>query len=335
MLVRGIYRNTFFTDYKVTERLDNKVAIVTGANVGIGKVTAFELAKAGAHVILASRSAEKTAEAIADINQQLESIAKSGSGSGNGSSQKVGSVEFMKLDLASFASIRQFVKQFHSRVMPLHLLVCNAGLAGVRGPTADGLDMIYGTNHIGHVLLTVLLLPKIQSPDKDIRARVVFVASEAHYFTDTIDYDRITEPVMTGWLPAVDEYAMSKLAMVMFGQELARSLSQSPVPLDHQIGVYVVHPGVVASDVWRNAPFPIRGIVTRLMLSEEQGATCTLYAATSGAVVGKEGGYFEFCKETDKNPVTEDESVVDMCWKHSLQVAKLSPKELAAAHLVL
>ncbi|KAI8869219.1 NAD(P)-binding protein [Ramicandelaber brevisporus] len=324
MLARGIYRNGHHSDYKVTDRLDGKVAIVTGANVGIGKVTALELAKAGAHVILASRSADKTAAAINDINATLEAIAKTGA--------KVGSVEFLKLDLASFASIRQFVEEFKSKGLPLHLLVNNAGLGGLRGKTEDGLDLIYGTNHVGHVLLTALLLPKIRetiAAEDDIRARVVFVASEAHYFADNIDYNRVTNPILSGVLPAVEEYSMSKLAMVLFGQELARILGTSP----DTIGVYIVHPGVVASDVWRSAPFPIRGLVTKLMLNEEQGAMCTLYATTSSEVIGKEGKYFEFCKETHTNKKTGDQKAVEECWKHSLEVAKLTADELSAAHI--
>src|ERR1022692_328896 len=132
--------------------LKGKTALVTGANTGIGRVTAIELAKQGARVVLACRSEEKTQPVIAEIGAD--------------------NVDFLHLDLADLASVRASADAFLARGEPLALLINNAGLAGAHGQTRDGFELGFGTNHVGHYLFTRLLLPALERAEE---ARVATV----------------------------------------------------------------------------------------------------------------------------------------------------------------
>ena len=126
-------------------KMTGKVAIITGANTGIGRETAKELAREGAHVFLACRSRDKTQPVLDEINSQIRDANQ-------------GKAEFLPLDLGSFDSVRQCVDLFLQKNLPLHLLVNNAGLAGAKGMTESGFEMTFGVCHMGHFLLTNLLL---------------------------------------------------------------------------------------------------------------------------------------------------------------------------------
>src|SRR5579859_3456018 len=151
--------------------LEGKTALVTGANTGIGKVTAIELAKRGAHVVLACRSEEKTRPVLAEIGE--------------------GKAEFVPIDLADLRSVRACAEAFLARGTPLSLLVNNAGLAGAHGQTKDGFELAFGTNHVGHYLFTRLLMPALECAGE---ARVVTVASHGHYRAPGIDWEAIRQP---------------------------------------------------------------------------------------------------------------------------------------------
>ncbi|HEX7479606.1 MAG TPA: SDR family NAD(P)-dependent oxidoreductase, partial [Polyangiales bacterium] len=228
--------------------LRGRVALVTGANTGIGLVTARELARQGAHVFIACRSAERARPALAAIAAD------------SGSSE----VELLSLDLSDLASVRQCARSFLERGLPLHLLINNAGLAGTRGATKSGFELAFGVNHVGHFLLTELLLERIRS---SAPARIVTVASQAHYRAKGIDWDAVRKPTRS--ITGVPEYGVSKLANVLFSAELGRRLQGSGVT------TYSLHPGVVATDVWRSVPWPFRWLVTHNLLSPEQGAATT------------------------------------------------------------
>jgi len=139
----------------------DRVALITGGNVGIGRVTAVELAKAGCQVVIAGRSLERTQPVLDEIKAMLPHKP----------------AVFLPLNLASLASVRACAEQFEALRLPLHLLVNNAGIAGVRGLTSDGFEMMFGVNHMGHFLLTQLLLPTLQTSGP---SRVVTVSSRAH-----------------------------------------------------------------------------------------------------------------------------------------------------------
>lgn len=167
----------------------------------------------------------------------------------------------------------------------MHALINNAGLAGQRGLTASGFELAFGTNHVGPFLFTGLLLGRLRA---SAPARVVTVSSEAHYGPSGIDWDAVRQPTATrtGW----PEYGVSKLANVLHSQELGRRLAGSAVT------TYALHPGVIASDVWRRVPWPIRPLIKLRMGSVQDGARTPLYCAASPDVAGDSGLYDEDCR---------------------------------------
>ena len=269
--------------------LAGRSIVVTGANTGIGRVTAEKLAARGAKVVLACRDEERTAPVLAAIRAAG------------------GEASFEALDLADLGSVRACAKRLLDADQPLHVLVNNAGLAGKRGVTKDGFELTFGTNHLGHFLFTVLLAPLLQ---KAASARIVNVASKAHYSAKTIDFAAIRQPTRS--LTGLDEYAVSKLANVLFTRELARRLGRSGV---HS---YALHPGVVASDAWRSVPWGFRSLIKLFMLSNEQGAATTLYCATSPAVAAHDGRYYDACKERTPSKVALDDDLAKRLWEESV-----------------
>jgi NAD(P)-dependent dehydrogenase (short-subunit alcohol dehydrogenase family) len=270
--------------------ISGRVALVTGANTGIGLVTARELARRGAHVFLACRSASRAQPALDAIR----------AASGN---QKV---EALALDLGDFASVRQCAYAFLARGLPLHLLVNNAGLAGSRGFTASGFELAFGVNHMGHFLLTQLLLERLKA---SAPARIVTVASRAHTRTDGIDWNALRQPTRTR--TAIHEYAVSKLANVWFSAELGRRLAGSGVT------TYALHPGVVASDVWRSVPWPFRSLIKLRMISTEEGAKTSLYCATAPQCAGESGLYYDKCRVRPASSLGQDTTLARELWQRS------------------
>ncbi len=272
--------------------LSGRVALVTGANTGIGLVTARELAARGAQVFIACRSAERARPA-------LEQIRAAG-----GQEQ----IEALALDLGDFDSVRQCAQSFLARGLPLHLLVNNAGLAGTGGCTKSGFELAFGVNHMGHFLLTQLLLDRLMV---SAPARIVTVASRAHYRAPGIDWDAVRQPTRTRL--AVAEYGVSKLANVLFSAELGRRLAGSGVT------TYSLHPGVVASDVWRAVPWPLRPLIKLRMLSTEEGAATTLYCASAPEAALETGLYYDQCRARAPSTVAQDPVLAAELWQRSAQ----------------
>jgi retinol dehydrogenase 12 len=270
-------------------RVSEQTAVVTGANTGIGKATAEGLARVGWRVFVASRSAAKGEAAVSAIRAATGSE----------------SVFFLPLDLADLPSVRARADAFLARGEPLHVLVNNAGVAGVHGRTRQGFELTFGVNHLGHFLLTRLLLDRLVS---SAPSRIVTVASDAHYSAGGIDWEAVRRPARG--LTGMHEYAVSKLCNVLFSQELARRTAGTGV---HS---YALHPGVVASDIWRRVPWPVRPIVTRNMLSVEQGATTSLYCATSPSVAEDSGLFYQSCARRDPSPVATPELGAEL-WERS------------------
>jgi retinol dehydrogenase 12 len=267
--------------------------LVTGGNTGIGRATATALAAGGGRVYIASRSAEAGAAAVDAI--------KSAAGSQT--------VWLLPLDLASLASVRDCAAAFLARDEPLHVLVNNAGVGGQRGKTAEGFELHFGVNHLGHYALTMLLLDRLKASGSGTahRARVVTVASEAHYNAPGVDFDAVRRRTsFTGQR----EYAVSKLCNVLFTQELARRVGD--------VSSYALHPGVVASDIWRRVPWPARDIIKRRMLTVEQGAVTSVYCATSPAVAAESGLFYDKCAVRTPSRVATPE-LAELLWKHSTE----------------
>jgi retinol dehydrogenase-12 len=268
--------------------LSGQTFLVTGGNTGIGLATARALAARGGRVHIASRSPAKGQAAVAAI------------AAATGSDQ----VRFLALDLADLDSIRESAATFLALGEPLHVLINNAGVAGRRGLTKDGFELIFGVNHLGHFAFTTALLDCLISS----QARIVNVASDAHFQAPGIDFDRLRRPART--IAAIGEYAVSKLCNVLFTRELARRLAGTAVT------AYALHPGVVASDIWRRVPWPVRPLITRRMLTIDQGAQTSLYCATAAELTQVSGRYYEDCAEREPSPVATPELAARL-WQHS------------------
>lgn len=276
--------------------LDGKVALVTGANTGIGKVTACELARAGAHTILACRSQSRAQEAIDEI------IAETG--------VSPDKVEFLKLDLGSFANVRESAEAFLSMNLPLDILVNNAGLAGVKALTEDGFEIAFGVNHLGHFLFTLMIFERLLEPET---ARIVNVASRAHYRVDGLDFSKVR--TIAESTTGMTSYAYSKLANVLFTSELADRLEGK----DTGVTTYSLHPGVVASDIWRKVPGPLRWIVKLFMISNEEGAQTSLYCATSPDCANESGLYYDSSRVKKPSKAAHDKALAKELWEKSME----------------
>jgi NAD(P)-dependent dehydrogenase (short-subunit alcohol dehydrogenase family) len=269
--------------------LSGRTFLVTGANTGIGRATAADLAKRGGKVFVACRSAGKGRATAAEIT----------AATGNDA------VVFLPLDLADLASVRGCAAEFLARGEPLHVLINNAGVAGARGLTKDGFELGFGINHVGHFALTTALLDCLAA---SAPARVVTVASDAHYQAEGIDFDAVRRP--TASRTGLREYAVSKLANVLFAQELARRTEGRGVT------AYALHPGVVASDIWRRVPWPVRPLMKLRMLSTQQGAQTSLHCATVPELAAVSGRFYENCRERQPSAVATPE-LAGALWAHS------------------
>jgi retinol dehydrogenase 12 len=273
--------------------LAGKTFVITGANTGIGKITARELAKRGAHVILACRSADKTQPVIDELKRET----------GNDK------IEFVALDLSDLASVRRCADELLARNIPIHGLINNAGLAGSRGTTKDGFELTFGTNHLGHYLLTRLLLDRIKQSGP---ARIVNVASQSHYQAKGINWDALRKKTKSR--TGLPEYAVSKLSNVLFTKELARRLEGTNVT------TYALHPGVVATDVWRRVPSPVRWVMKKFMVTPEEGAQTSIRCATDPALASETGRYYDRDgKERKPNKLANDEQLAAELWSKSAE----------------
>jgi len=255
--------------------LAGQTFLVTGGNTGIGLATARGLAARGGRVHIACRSAARAQAAVAAIT------------AATGSDQ----VSFLLLDLADLASVRACAQAFLTRGEPLHALINNAGMGGARGLTADGFELAFGTNHLGHFALTRALADHLAACAP---ARVVTVASDAHYRAPGVDFASLRRPTRS-WT-GLPEYAVSKLCNVLFSQELARRMAGRGVTS------YALHPGVAASGIFRRMPQPFRSVIKLFMISPEQGARTSLYCATDPGLAGASGRFYDNCAEREPSP---------------------------------
>ncbi|HEY4238846.1 MAG TPA: SDR family oxidoreductase [Kofleriaceae bacterium] len=275
-----------------TQDLANKTFIVTGANTGIGKVTATDFARRGATVVFACRSEDKTKPVMDEIAKEVPGA----------------KLEFVALDLGDLASVRAAAEQILKAHKTIDGLVNNAGLAGKRGLTKDGFELTWGTNHVGPYLFTRLLLDRIAATPG---SRIVNVSSKSHYSAKKIDWDHLKEKTRTR--TGLDEYAQSKLANVLFTKELAKRL-------EGRVSTYALHPGVVATDVWRQVPSPVRWVMKKFMITPEQGAVASIKCATDPAF-GKETGKYYDVGGVERAPskLAQDAALATELWQKSAE----------------
>ncbi|NUP02525.1 MAG: SDR family NAD(P)-dependent oxidoreductase [Nonomuraea sp.] len=276
--------------------LTGRTAVVTGASSGIGLPTARELARHGARVILAVRSADRGSAAVAEIRRAVPDA----------------DVEHRPLDLADQSSVRRFA----ATVDAVDLLINNAGIGMIpRRETADGWEMQFGTNHLGHFALTGLLLPLLLSRPS---ARVVTVSSDAHAM-GRLDFDDLGLERGYGRMRA---YGRSKLANLLFTLELQRRARKAGTDLTSLAS----HPGATATRIVKLGPLqPLLGLFLR---SADAGAAPSLYAATSP---GLTGGEFvgPGLKLLTPSETARSEEVAARLWEASTQLTGVRFEEIA------
>ncbi|XP_040901851.1 dehydrogenase/reductase SDR family member 13-like [Toxotes jaculatrix] len=286
-------------------KLRGKTAIVTGANTGIGKATALELAKRGARVILACRNKEKAEAAAFDIRRD------------SGNSQVV----FMQLDLASLKSVRSFAETFLKTEPRLDILINNAGVMG-SGRTEEGFGVAFGVNHLGHFLLTDLLLERLQQCGP---SRVVTVAALLHRFGN-IDFPLLTseKDLVSGqstW-HNFQAYCNSKLCNVLFTRELANRLEGTSVTC------YSLHPGVIYTELCRSMnlwqQLLMMPFAKLFFMDPEMGSQTTLYCSLQEGIEHLSGRYFSNCTLQQVGAKGRDDALAKKLWEVSERLTSVS-----------
>ncbi|XP_066551816.1 dehydrogenase/reductase SDR family member 13 [Amia ocellicauda] len=290
---------------KSPTRLQGKTVIITGGNTGIGKATAVDLARRGARVILACRNKQRAEAAVLDIKKDSGSSA----------------VVFMQLDLASLQSVRSFAETFLKTEPRLDLLINNAGVVDA-GRTVDGFGLMFGVNHLGHFLLTCLLLDRLKEGDP---SRVINVSSMTHRWGQ-IDFDCINTHKALGlgdsFSGIFKTYSHSKLCNVLFTHELAKRLQGTNVTC------YSLHPGSVKTELTRNASL-LENLILKLMawlffLDTKAGAQTTLHCALKKGIEPLSGQYFSCCAVEEVDAKARDDAVAKKLWEVSERLTGLA-----------
>ncbi|XP_050094971.1 retinol dehydrogenase 14 isoform X2 [Anopheles aquasalis] len=285
--------------FNSARRMDGKTVIITGANSGIGKETARDLARRGARIIMACRNMETAKQARDEIVQETNNQ----------------NVILLPLDLSSQGSVREFAAEVLRTERKLDVLVHNAGFAETfrKSKSVDGIEFTMATNHYGPFLLTHLLIDLLKRSEP---SRIVIVASELYRFA-SVNLNNLN-PV--GSLPAY-LYYVSKCANIMFTRELARRLAGTAVTVN------CLHPGMIDSGIWRNVPFPLTlpmRVIKSFFKTPVEGAQTTLYLACSDEVQGVTGKYFMDCKEASLSAGISDMERARQLWEESAKIVKLT-----------
>lgn len=288
-----------------TNRLDGKTVIITGANAGIGKETAKDLVSRGARVIIACRNESKAAQAAEEIKKADE--------------KRPDAVVIKKLDLASLASIRSFAEDILNTESKIDILINNAGMVTAQQlKTEDGFDMQFGVNHLGHFLLTNLLLDRIKA---SAPSRIVILSSIAHS-RGRINFEDLH---FEKKYDLVKAYAQSKLANILFAKELAKRLEGTGVT------TYAVHPGVVRTEMLEDysetLPSPLAWALKKskkiLTITPTQGAQTTIFCAVADETKDQSGLYYSDCKVKKPSTKAEDEATAKKLWDISCDLVGL------------
>jgi NAD(P)-dependent dehydrogenase (short-subunit alcohol dehydrogenase family) len=276
----------------------NRLCLITGANSGIGQVTARELARQGMDILMVCRNGQKGEKARQEIMNA--SLTKK--------------VDMLLCDLSDFVSVRKLAEEVNRRYNHLDVLINNAGLIADQYSTSpQGVETTFATNHLGPFLLTNLLLDLLR---KGREPRVVSVSSEAHRFA-RFDLDDLVAPKK---FSSIRAYGNSKLANILFANELARRVSADGITSNS------LHPGAVKTSfgAGNNGVFALLfGLARPFMLTAEQGAETTVFLASSPDVNGKTGLYFDKKKPKTPSGDARSDYFARELWEMSRRITRL------------
>lgn len=297
------------TAKEVTHGIDANglTAIVTGASSGIGVETARTLAMRGVHVVMAVRNVGAGSNVKEEILKQIPTA----------------KIDVMELDLSSLASVEKFASEYNSSGLPLNVLINNAGIMAIPFQLSkDNIELQFATNHLGHFLLTNLLLDTMKKTahGSNREGRIVIVSSEAHRFaySEGIRFDKINNETEYNRLQA---YGQSKLANILHANELTRQLKEEGV----NITANSLHPGSITTNLLRHHSV-INGLIHslgKLVLKDvEQGAATSCYVALHPQVEGVSGKYFMDSNIAQPTAQGEDAQLAKKLWDFSLRLSQ-------------
>lgn len=299
----GIRKYVKGARYYGTARLDGKTVVITGGNTGIGKETAIDLAKRGAKVIIACRDMNKAKTAAEDIKRVSRSD----------------NVHVIKLDLASFKSIRQCAESINKSEERLDVLLNNAGVMNCpHWLTEDGIEMQFGTNHVGHFFFTNLLLDLIK---KSAPSRIINVSSLGHTFSGHLNFNDIVKREKS--YNSTIAYAQSKLSNILFTKELAKKLEGTGVT------TYALHPGTVDTELARHLRSrwffmeSFYQVMTFFLKTSYEGAQTNIYCAVEPSLEKETGKYYSDCAEKSPAKTAFDEAAAKKLWELSESLTNL------------
>ncbi|KAL2334736.1 hypothetical protein Fmac_015949 [Flemingia macrophylla] len=300
------------TAEEVTQGIDatGLTAIVTGASSGIGAETTRVLAMRGARVIMGVRNMIAAKDIKEAIIKEIPTA----------------KLDVMELDLSSMASVRKFASEFVSSGVPLNILINNAGIFGTPFMLSeDNIELQFATNHIGHFLLTNLLLDTLKKTTRESKkqGRIVNVSSESHKFTyrEGIRFDKINDQSSYRSFRA---YGQSKLSNILHANELARRLKEEAV----DITANSLHPGAIATNIHRHnsvltaIPGVVKMLLSLLIKNVQQGAATTCYVALHPQVKGINGEYFVDSNLAKANSQGRDLDLAKKLWDFSMNLIK-------------
>ncbi|KAK3844473.1 MAG: hypothetical protein J3R72DRAFT_438125 [Linnemannia gamsii] len=302
--------------YSKIPDLSSKVAIVTGANSGLGYATTVALAANGAHVFLACRSQERALEAIERVKKEVKETYPT--------APEVLKLDFLELDLNDMSKARESAKEFVKKGLPLHILVNNSGIMATPFElSADGIETQFAVNHMGHFVFTLGLLDKLKESQP---SRIVVMSSMVHEITPNggIAFDKLNNEKA---ISSMARYGQSKLANLLFGKALARRLA------GEKVYVNVAHPGYVQSNLANRTGETYGSFTGRMSIvsakvfgmTAKEGALTQLYLATSPEVEEKDvrGRYYvPIAKEIQPSSYARDEELQEKLWTYSENLVK-------------
>ncbi|EXB37336.1 Short-chain dehydrogenase TIC 32 [Morus notabilis] len=301
------------TAEEVTQGIDGTglTAIVTGASSGIGAETTRVLALCGVNTIMAVRNLNAGKNVKEEITKKIPTA----------------KIDVMELDLSSLASVRKFASDYNSSGLPLNILINNAGIMGAPfALSEDNIEMHFATNHLGHFLLTNLLLDTMKKTSRKSsrEGRIVNVSSEAHRFTcsEGIAFDKINDKSSYKIMQA---YGQSKLANILHSNELSRILKSEEVNITSNS----VHPGAVATNILRSSGFFFdvvrvlgKYVLQYMVKTPQQGAATQCYVALHPQLQGVTGEYFVDSNKANPSSLAKDAELAKKHWDFSLSLTK-------------